>query len=708
MPDFEITAPDGGRYQVTAPDEQSALSALKAQLGNAAPKPAAAPAEPPSTPVEINDVVRAGARGVPIVGGLLNKANAATNAALAPLVEPFLTPGPDTLDQPTFGERYDKSLAIQNKGDQRFEKEHPIINTAAEVAGGIGALAPLGATALGARLLGSGAPGAGVASRVLEGAGGGAAINAVDAAIRGNEIAPAAAVGGIVGGAVPAVSRGLEAVVAPVGRAVGNTIRAIRDPAAEAERRVGLALQADQRLGQAGLSQAEMQAAQAAGQPAAVIDAGGEVTRALARSAANTSPEGRAVLSGAIDDRFESQAPRFGQWLRQQFHYPDAVGQQEALQQAGRTANRAAYDRAYQAGDAGLWSPELEQLTSSKTVAAAMRKAADEAGDDAIVAGYGGFNPRVTVTPDGRVVFNKAPNGMPTYPDLRYWDLVRRNISDAATEARGKRPNEHRMLSGLSDRLNSALDDLVPDYAAARATASAFFGAGDALEAGANFVTQKFGNREAINAVARMTPVERRLFQDGFVSRLMDQVQHSPDRRSILNSIANSDAYRDKLRIALGPTRAREIEAYLHIESIMDHGRRAVQGNSTTMRQMVELGLAGGTYGIGTGGNVFNPDMNALMNAALVYGAARGKGRVDNRVARQVGELLASPDPARLRAAMQIVSRHPQISQSLRAIDTALSRSASEQMQTEPPRVTVNPRPGSAVPYPQLPAAVGQ
>jgi hypothetical protein len=38
----------------------------------------------------VEGVTRAAARGVPIIGGLLNKADAATNAALAPVVDPLL------------------------------------------------------------------------------------------------------------------------------------------------------------------------------------------------------------------------------------------------------------------------------------------------------------------------------------------------------------------------------------------------------------------------------------------------------------------------------------------------------------------------------------------------------------------------------------------------------------------------------------------
>ena len=56
---------------------------------------------------------RAFAEGVPIIGGLLNKANAATNAALAPVVDPLLPDSYDKLPEGTFGERYQHALKTQ-------------------------------------------------------------------------------------------------------------------------------------------------------------------------------------------------------------------------------------------------------------------------------------------------------------------------------------------------------------------------------------------------------------------------------------------------------------------------------------------------------------------------------------------------------------------------------------------------------------------
>jgi len=117
----------------------------------------------------------------------------------------------------------------------------------------------------------------------------------------------------------------------------------------------------------------------------------------------------------------------------------------------------------------------------------------------------------------------------------------------------------------------------------------------------------------------------------------------------------------------------------MRVEGIMDLARSAVQGNSTTARQLAELGLAGGTYGISTGGNVLDPNPTALMNAAIVYGAARGKNAINERLARRVAEMLASNDPRVLLQGIQTVARNQNLFNSLRAADRGLARIGGEQ-----------------------------
>ena len=194
-----------------------------------------------------------------------------------------------------------------------------------------------------------------------------------------------------------------------------------------------------------------------------------------------------------------------------------------------------------------------------------MKTAVQTSQDEAVRRGMGGFNPKISFTPDGRIQFNRGPNGVPTYPDLRYWDQVRRELSDAAQKA-GRGTEENMRLGGLAAALNTELDRMVPAYQVARRTAASFFDARDALEAGQNFATQRFANDEARAACSGMSATERALFRDGFISRTKDVLAATRDARDITKILGASAEARDKLAIALGPQKAREFQAMLHAE----------------------------------------------------------------------------------------------------------------------------------------------
>ena len=657
MPVYDVQTPDGRKFQVDAPNIQQASAALQSYAPTQA-----------KSPSMVSGLGRSFAEGVPILGGLVNKAEAATEAAAAPYVEPFLDtlgvtqPG-ERINAPTFGERYKKALDIQEGMDTSFAKEHPIVEPLAETAGGIASLGAAGTTGAGAKLLGLSAktlPG-----MIAAGGASGLTVGALDEAARGGDPMTGAAIGGLAGVGGPIVGRAIGAVAEPVAR----VWRGFRDPEGEAAKRVATALNRDIQSGNAGLKPSEFATARKSGTPVAIMDMGGETTRGVARSAANTSPEGRATLSHAIDDRFETQGGRLTDWLNSSLNYPEVDSLKDAIDNIAKTVNRPAYARAFAQGAKGLWSPELERLAGSDAVSNAMQGAIKNAKDEAIISGYGAMNPRITFTDDGRIQFTKGPTGVPTYPDLQFWDLTRRQLSDAAMKA-PPGSAEARRLKSFATSLNNELDRLVPSYANARSGAAKFFDAQDALEAGQKAVTSTMSNRQIAAGLGKMSPMERKIFQDGFVGRYVQQIREMPDRRSVLNKVAASPAARERLVMALGPQRADELEAMLRIEGIMDRARGAVQGNSTTARQLAELGLAGGVN-LYEGKGSFTTDPDALAKTLMIYGAARGSRAIDERVAQHVARLLASSNISDLDKGIKVVAKNKTLMNAIRNVDAA-------------------------------------
>ena len=645
MPTFELQA-DGKTFEVDAPDMETAAASLHAHTG--------------SVPSMAEGIGRAAARGVPVLGGALNKLEAATNATLAPAVDPMLPDSFQKLKGKTWKERYQEALDIQNNKDTSFQKEHPIADAVAEVAGGVGATGGVASTSLGAQALGL--TGKTLPQMIGRGAASGAVIDGLDAGVRGENPITAAAVGGGVGAIAPPIGRAVNAMVA---QPVANALRGASNPTAEAERRVASAMDRDIRNNDRGLTLQEMTDAQAGGQPAALIDSGGETTRALARSSANTSPEGRSTLNRAIDERFASQSPRLAEWLETTFHYPNASAQQDALDRIARTVNRPNYARAYSEGAHLKFDESLEQISQAPAVQDAIRKTMVSAKNDAAKLGFTPPKNPFQFDDTGRLKLKTNEDGSVMQPNLQFWDIVKRNLDKTGT------PEAKDWARILRDHL----DTKVESYGTARAGAARFFGAGDALEAGQNFVgaSNKFGIPEARKQLAKMSPDEKQLFQDGYVSRLVETIEKTGDRRTVLNKISSSPAAREEMNVALGRERAGEVEARLRIEGIMDLARPAVQGNSTTARQLTELGLAGGVGGYES----YQGDPQALVKAALVYGAARGHRVIDDRVAKEVAKLLVSTDVRQLQKGVRLLSRNQNLMGAIRNADAGLASIAA-------------------------------
>lgn len=516
------------------------------------------------------------------------------------------------------------------------------------------------------------APAATLPGRMAQGAGIGAGYSGLSELADSKDLTKAAgagAVGGVFGGLAPPVLEGVIAGGSKAAGAVANQIRPIINPEAEAAQRVSNALARDAKVGGTQLDEAALSAAQAGGQPAVVADMGGEFTRGLARSASNTGPEARQALKDVTQSRFESQAPRVSEFVTGLGSGNTALETREALEAAARAANRPAYRKAYAEGANGIWDAELAQLAEAPAVADAIKQATKTGANKAVAEGYKPVKSPFVVDKDGAISLALKEDGSQAIPSLQFWDYVKRNLDDAYKVAsREGRGNAAGDIDALRKMLVQKLDASAPSYADARSGAAKFFGADGAVEAGQKFVTATGKNEEFSRAIAKMSEPERKLFADGFASQLATKINEAGDRRSILNSVFNSPAARQRVEMALGPDKAKEFESFMRVESMMDGLRTAVTGNSSTVRQLMEAGIAGGMAGGLVGGGD-----GASMGAMLGSLARGGKIVVNQRVAQRVGEMLASNDPAQFKRVVQMAARDPKILNFVKDVDARLA-----------------------------------
>lgn len=567
-----------------------------------------------------------------------------------------------------FSSAYNATRQQQLQAEQQAEQQHPYLYTGADIAANIPTmLIPgLGASKAGmmaaealpriGQAIGTGALAGGLFGAGEQTSQGGTPLDIAEGA--GGGALAGAALGGVLGSGVEGASQ--------LGSRVASIVRGNRDADLEAQRLVLGALKQDQKqVGKVASDQAAITAAHQAGTDVRLGDLGGGTTKALLRASTNLSPEARDIVGETVGPRFEQQAGRVGRFIKSHFGGIDSDVGQDAIRAEARRQNKPLYQAAYRAGEGGMWSPELERLTSSPAMHEAVQGALQRGGNRSVAEGMGAFNPHVTF--ENGILRVSKKGGIPAYPDVQFWDYVQRELRDSANVARRAGRNEEAdAISSLHRQLLAELDRLNPAFARARGTAATFFKASDALEAGANFVNDtSISNAKAARVIAKMKPAERELFKRGFAAELASKIERIGDNRSVLNSIfLNNGSARQRVLMALGPDDAGRLEALLRIEGIVDRTRRAL-GNSTTMQQGADAGkFAGVLAGIEGLKGAVNPAY--LVAIPLIWAARQSAKQIDERVFTKVAELLMSDDPAALSRGLNIAVQNPRVRTALR------------------------------------------
>lgn len=595
---------------------------------------------------------------------------------------------------------FDERLAEVRKGNEAAKRNRPWTYGGGQLAGmvpsmaavpGAGAVTRMGISAatpalrrFGAEALDAGVQG-GIAGGVA-GAGEGEGLG--DRAMKGAEGIVSGIVGGPLAAGASALTRGAyDKFVRPV---VG-TVRGWMNPTGEAARRTGTALRADQEMIQQGtargLTTREWAAARQRGEPVTLADLGAGHTQSLLRSSANTDPAAREMLEGTFSgpgSRFESQSERVGDTVRNILPGGRANARKTADQLVAEydAARVPAYKTAYQQGDQPIFTRAMEKLLSSPTVEAAMKRAISSGRDRDVTMGFGGFNPRVSIVND-KIVFNRGADGMPIPPNLQYWDAVKRELDDVASKAgRSGAKGEAEVAGSLAKILRNELDSVVPSYKKARGIAEDFFGEKNALEAGRALAGKKPVAEDVSALMRKMDPQERELFREGYASEFVERViGRMKDTQDITKAMFNSPNERKLAAAIYGPGGMAQLQARMALETIMNGARNAL-GNSTTARQLIEAGLAGGALS----GYASGWDPGSMMAGATGLAGARwGKGahaglehmatgakhligKVDAKTARRVAELLTSDDPRLLREGFQLAAKNEAIKSRLTSL----------------------------------------
>lgn len=209
---------NGQTFEIEAPDEK-ALSIAIGQLQSQGGIPSSNEGKPVRSG-GIDGAVRAMGRGALGIGSYLDELNAATNATLAPLVDPLLPDqGYEKLLGETWGERYDQALGIQRRKDEEYDADNPVLSPSLKVAGGVASALTLlrGAPQVGGFILGN--TGATLPARIAATVGSGAGTGFIQgfgageggAVERVKQAGKESVMGGLTAGALMPVAAGVNA-----------------------------------------------------------------------------------------------------------------------------------------------------------------------------------------------------------------------------------------------------------------------------------------------------------------------------------------------------------------------------------------------------------------------------------------------------------------------------------------------------------------
>ena len=603
MSDIVITGPDGSTFHFPAGTPVDAITgAMQSHYGggesHAASQPTTqAPSSPSSGGSTLDNVVRATSRGVLGIGSYLDEADAAMNAALAPYVDPLLPDSFQKLPGKTYGERYDQALAIQRGKDASFDTAHPVASTALQLAGGLASggaalrAAPtvakaalgMGGKSLIARMLASGASGAGIGAIQGFGAGeGGAENRAVNSGI--NSI-----LGGTIGAAVPVA-----------GDLIGKGVKSVASRSANAtsplSTRATNLITGD--LSKEGLTLPEANARAASFGPHGMIADASPTMQLRTEQIAQSDNPGRSPVIQALKDRSLSAGGRINSAYEASMgKNPNVNDLLQGLIKERSAAATPLYNQAYSAGDRIVQSPELIRIAGTPEVQDAMHSAVKGWQRSQIASGYGAAKPGLLINKigeQGGVEVSspamKIMNGrVPAYPNLQFWDYTKNAIDDmVAHEIKpdGTLTKKGRDLTIIAKVMRNELDQQVPEYAAARQAWTGPTQAMNAFDRGTKIFSSSEHPDVLAADLANMSKGEQDAYKLGAraaVDKAMGTVRNGALKG---RNLLDADWNHQKLLTVLGPQEGEKLANSLLGEQAMADTANQAIGNSATSRRM--------------------------------------------------------------------------------------------------------------------------
>lgn len=630
MPQYLLTAPDGKKYKVTAPDQDSALNAFRKSMGMATPAPVeeAAPAVLTDNPFaearkakgERNATrARAEYDALPAWAKPIVAANDLVGLAANGLTFGYGDKGLAKVDELLGRGMYDERLATRRAETEAMRTRAGIPGMAAEIGGSVmpaAKLAKLGITAT--RLPGWFGKLGGMAID-------GAVFGGLGAAGNDQNIMQGAALGAGLGAGGQAAGKVIGALAKPV------TSRLFPDRAAQ---QVITKAMDEAGTNPQAIAQ-DLAKARADGQDVyAVMDAMGYPGQRLASTVVRTPNDGRTAMVEFLEKRQAGQGRRVSTALSEGFGDPATALKRAETLKASRNAagdiNFTAARNSATSVNVGNVIAKIDSIAGKPVMGGKVMNVPGMA-DDTIA----GLMSRVRSMLVGR-------DGRAQKIDFNALLRVRKDIGDIASTAyRAGKNNQYTELKKVLDELDASLAAASKDYRKAMQQYAKDSKVIDAVDTGrASAMRGRY--EDTIPAYQSMTPEEQAAFRAGYADPLIAQTQQAAVGVNKVRPLIN-DAFEQEFPAFAAPGKGGQLGQRIAREKTMfDTLNEALRGTKTANNLADEADLS--IIDPSVLGNLLSGNLTGATKNAILQGMSALKGQPPS-VRKKLSEALRVTDP---------------------------------------------------------------
>jgi hypothetical protein len=375
-------------------------------------------------------------------------------------------------------------------------------------------------------------------------------------------------------------------------------------------------------------------------------------TKTLGEAVVTVPGSGRKILGQALEDRLEGGRDVVGQRVVKDLAKGrDYVASEDSLLGKLRANANNLYETAYAHG--AVDDPRLMKVLEDDTFKSAFKEAQRIAGKEARAAELRGEDPSKFILKD---IYDLDDAGelikVGKVPDVRTLDYIKRGIDaliDKGYKGEGMGKAEANALKDLRKAYIGAIDENVPEYAAARAKYAGDMEVLDALRLGREeFMSPKTLPEQAKKIVANMSEGERDALRTGATQAILTKIMDSPQQINAAQRVIGAPATRKRLEALFDNPQEYEIfEAALKRESeLFRNAQDIARGSRTQPKAEAVKDLKSGSGVLDVAGEAVDVAMGtpgSVVGRVLKYLQARTT--LDEQSSAEIAKMLKSSTP---------------------------------------------------------------